>query len=44
MAFAARRPRGASGRSWSARLGSSRLDLAWRRRKRRFAAMMLDDD
>jgi hypothetical protein len=44
MAFVARRPLGASGRSRSARLGSPWLDFAWRRRKRLFAAMIPDDD
>src|SRR4029453_7702112 len=33
---AARRPRGARGRSGSARLGWSQLDLAWRSNQRRF--------
>jgi hypothetical protein len=36
IAFAARRPRPASGRSWSGRLVSFQLDFAWRKRYSRF--------
>ena len=38
---AALRPRGASGRSWSARSGSSQLDFAWRRTCRCFTQPIL---
>src|SRR4051812_16284005 len=38
MAFAARRPRPLSGRSWSRRSGSFQLDFAWRSRYRRFTS------